>query len=298
MKFLNIVLILALVGTSCAISHGENIVAYCISNNKYYTLPQTITADVAIDGVSLGRDYTIKMIVENELYAKYRPDDKRVTRVEGIQTKNCDGTHGGWMWFRSGSAVQTRLPQDAVPGCFDVTIELYSGRSAQPQNLLDKEYIPERFCAWTNGQPDRYETANPNNACSLADESDSNPNPSSNVPQLLSPTEWAVVPNGKLDSGGNDIDHSSDIEFDWNDVLGATMYHLYVKGATAKSPLYDIDIPQSRFQDQKDGHIGCKNRLNWIWKVKAYVNGHWYDYSPERHFDFEAAGPQEIGCDG
>jgi hypothetical protein len=156
-KTLNLTLVLILLGCCCAVSHGENIVTSCISNNKH---PKTITADVAIDGVSLGRDYTIKLIVENELYASHRAD-KTVTKVEGTQTENCGGTYGGWMWFRRGNAVEVRLPENAGPGCYDVTIELYSGRYINPRNLLDRDVIVEIFCAWTNGQPDPYETAYP-----------------------------------------------------------------------------------------------------------------------------------------
>lgn len=291
MRLLNLVLILILVGSSCAVAHGEKIAAYCISNNKYYTIPQTITADVAIEGVSLGRDYTIKLIVENEGYAPHHAD-QTVTKVEGVQTKNCGGTHGGWMWFRSGNAVQVRLPQGAVPGCYDVTIELYSGRSVQPQNLLDRKVILERFCAWTNGQPDMHEYGEPDNACSLTDEPEP---PLSCVPLLLSPDEGAIMPNGEIDSNGKCTVGRTSLarveEFDWTDVPGATMYHLYVKGTTATYPWIDIDTPQSWYQKQQGGCVYDENRFNWIWKVKAYVNGQWCDYSPERHFDFESGGP-------
>jgi hypothetical protein len=276
MNFLNLVLILTLIGSSCAIAHGENIVAYCISNSKYYSLPQTITADVAIDGVSLGRDYTIKMIVENGLYAKHRSDDKRVTSAEGTQTKNCGGTHGGWMWFRSGNAVQVRLPQDAVPGCYDITIELYSGRSAQPQNLLDKEYIPEQFCAWTNGQPDPDEAVHPNNACSLADEPDTPTDTSLCVPQLISPAEGGIMPNCNA--------YSTAIwDFKWSEVPGASMYEISIMGGHN----FEIETQQPSFHYEPNGRfcISDDKRFNYVWKVKAYVNGQWCDYSQERHFD-------------
>jgi hypothetical protein len=289
MKYIGLILICILINSSCAVAHGENIVAYCISNSKHYSIPQIITADVAIDGVSLGRDYTIKLIVESEIWST-KPD-KRVTKVEGTQTKNCGGTFGGWMWFRSGNAIQARLPQDAVPGCYDVTIELYSGRSAQPQYLLDRKQLLEQFCAWSNGQPDPDERGIPSNACSLADEPEPNPtpNPTSCAPQLISPAEGAIMPNGEINSAGKCVGKPlPPWEFSWTEVPGATMYHLYVKGGSASKPAIDTDTTQSHYIDNVPGLVSSciydKNRLNWEWKVGAYVNGQWCE-SPVRHFN-------------
>jgi hypothetical protein len=234
----------------------------------------------------LSREYTIKLIVDNEGYAPHHAD-KTVTKVEGVQTKNSGGTHGGWMWFRSGNAIQVRLPQDAVPGCYDVTIELYSGRSPQPQNLLDRKQILEQFCAWTNGQPDPNEGGVPDNACSLADKPDTPPDTSSCAPQLISPAEGAVMPNGEIDSTGKCIGKHV-WEFDWSNVPGATLYHLYVIGENARYPAIDVDTTDSQYRDDEPGVVSScvydNNRFNWIWKVRAYVNGQWCE-SPERHFD-------------
>lgn len=104
------------------------------------------------------------------------------------------------------------------------------------------------------------------------------------IPQLLSPAEGAIMPN----RDDYQTDNSGQIWlFDWNDVPGALKYHLYVRGSEADKFLIDVDVPGSAYcRDMSDGYIADQYRLNWMWGVKAYVNGQWC-YSPTRHFDVE-----------
>ncbi|MCG2815363.1 MAG: hypothetical protein L6425_05465 [Candidatus Aminicenantes bacterium] len=111
------------------------------------------------------------------------------------------------------------------------------------------------------------------------------PDPSDIVPLLISPRAGAVLDNGRSD-GRDDIVW----DFDWSDINGATSYRLYVIGSNALYPV--IDRPSNMF-DSSYHHVSAgsyiidENRLNWKWKVRAYANGVWSDWSEERTFDVE-----------
>lgn len=103
------------------------------------------------------------------------------------------------------------------------------------------------------------------------------------VPQLLSPNEGALLDNGRTDRSDSII-----WDFKWEDVPGATKYHLYVKGEDATIPVIDVDTIESSYHHlSQSSYIVDGNLLNWSWKVKAYANGQWHDYSKERHFNVE-----------
>ncbi len=105
------------------------------------------------------------------------------------------------------------------------------------------------------------------------------------VPKLISPEEGAV-----LDNGRSDLRDVIVWDFDWSDVIGATKYHLYVEHTGSVLPLIDDDkvVYDSSYHYVKSGsYIIDSNRFNWKWKVRAYVNDKWSDWSEERRFDVE-----------
>lgn len=100
---------------------------------------------------------------------------------------------------------------------------------------------------------------------------------------LVSPENGAVLDNGRTDGEDCII-----WDFDWADVEGATKYLLYVKGSNAKYPIINCQIFSSSYHFESCGsYIIDHNRFDWRWKVAAYVNGNWSDWSEERYFDVE-----------
>ena len=108
-------------------------------------------------------------------------------------------------------------------------------------------------------------------------------------PNLISPAEGAV-----LDNGCDDKSNKLVWDFDWSDVRGATQYHLYVKSATAVNPVIDTEMTTSSYHHENFSYITNSNRLNWKWKVRAYADNYWTEWSDERSFDVE---PLNTDCD-
>ena len=104
------------------------------------------------------------------------------------------------------------------------------------------------------------------------------------IPRLISPKAGEVLDNGRYDGKDN-----MEWDFDWSDVRGATTYHLYVKHTGAKYPIIDTIIYYgSHYHYRKYGsYIAEKNRFNWKWKVKAFIDNSWCHWSEERRFDVE-----------
>jgi serine/threonine protein kinase/tetratricopeptide (TPR) repeat protein len=100
-------------------------------------------------------------------------------------------------------------------------------------------------------------------------------------PTLLKPAAGATLDNGTIDGSKAKV-----WEFAWSAVPGATQYHLYAIGPTAKIPLINnpaLASPSFRVEDK--GYVGDQNRLGYRWKVRALVNGVWTGWSEERTFD-------------
>ena len=104
------------------------------------------------------------------------------------------------------------------------------------------------------------------------------------IPQLLSPENAALMDNGRLDTTDPIV-----WDFDWTDVSHAEKYHLYVIHIGAIFPVIDADtlIGSSYQHDSPGSYIIEDNRYDWTWKVRAYVDGSWRDWSPVRYFDVE-----------
>lgn len=103
------------------------------------------------------------------------------------------------------------------------------------------------------------------------------------VTKLLSPRKGDILDNGRTD-GKN----STRWWFDWLSVDGATKYNLYVIGPNTNSPLINVVVGLDGWQyTRATGFIPNKDRLNWRWRVRAYVNHTWCDWSKWGHFNVE-----------
>lgn len=103
-------------------------------------------------------------------------------------------------------------------------------------------------------------------------------------PALVTPNPGEVLDNGCSD-GSNPVHWA----FDWTDCPGATAYHLYVKNHSASIAVIDVNtlVSSDYTFDRLGGYIVDRNRLDWRWKVQAFVNGQWGEWTAERSFDVE-----------
>jgi uncharacterized protein (TIGR02145 family) len=111
------------------------------------------------------------------------------------------------------------------------------------------------------------------------------------IPLLISPENNAELDNS-CTLNGSDISDNISWFFDWNDCAGATRYNLYVIGRDAIIPAIDIETQSSEYSSFSTGsYIGDLNgdvhRIGWRWRVRAFVNGEWGEWSNERTFDVE-----------
>lgn len=105
------------------------------------------------------------------------------------------------------------------------------------------------------------------------------------VPVLIAPAPGAVLDNGCV-GGGDALQWS----FDWDDVPGADLYHLYVIRAGMNPAIDRADLTASDFTDHHFGWVPSENLGGWSWKVRARTNGVWRAWSGERPFAAEPVG--------
>lgn len=97
------------------------------------------------------------------------------------------------------------------------------------------------------------------------------------------PLEGDILDNGRTD--GKDFSRWS---FSWFPVEGATKYNLFIIGPNTSTPLVDAILYNWVYgYDLGRGYIANKDRLNWMWRVRAYVNDTWCKWSKWRHFNVE-----------
>jgi len=103
------------------------------------------------------------------------------------------------------------------------------------------------------------------------------------VPTLVSPQADAILDNGRNDGLDGEV-----WDFDWSSCANATKYHLYVYHTGASSPVTDqIVTTGSSYHRASGGYVIESNRFDWAWKVQAYVDGQWGNWSELRSFDVE-----------
>ncbi len=105
------------------------------------------------------------------------------------------------------------------------------------------------------------------------------------VVRLLSPKARAVLSNGDYTRM-----KKRTWAFDWGDVPNATRYQLFVKGATAQVAIINLEgILTSEWTDTRTGVVPELFLRNWSWKVRAFVNDKWTEWSDTRTFHVEEA---------
>jgi len=105
------------------------------------------------------------------------------------------------------------------------------------------------------------------------------------VVRLATPGNNAVLPQRRLDKGKVEAVWL----FGWRDCPEASRYHLYVIGPGALNPVVDDDtITAATHQHRATYYKGVTRAEGWTWKVRAFVDGRWGEWSEERQFNVAA----------
>ena len=111
----------------------------------------------------------------------------------------------------------------------------------------------------------------------------------SSPPVPVSPSQDTVMDNGCTD-------RSDPIEwnYEWMAVAGATEYQLHVKRNGARLTLVNIRTQERHYSRREPGaYIVPPNYSDWRWRVRAFADNKWTDWSDERTFSVE---PLDTDC--
>ena len=101
------------------------------------------------------------------------------------------------------------------------------------------------------------------------------------VPALVAPGDNAVLPQ-RLPGDKFALNWT----FGWKTCPEAAKYHLFVIGPTASKPIVDDDsLTSATYQYQRSHRQISKDKAQgWTWKVRAYTDGQWGEWSEVRKF--------------
>lgn len=107
------------------------------------------------------------------------------------------------------------------------------------------------------------------------------------APVPIRPDGSDVMDNG-CDGGADGIDW----DFAWSVVPRATRYHLQAWSITPANPALDDSSLTAPFWRRTDplAFVRESSRIGWRWRVRAFADGQWGEWSRETVFDFEPAG--------
>ena len=106
---------------------------------------------------------------------------------------------------------------------------------------------------------------------------------------LLSPSNNTI-----LDNGCQETPDPITWFFDWSDCTDATAYQINVlEPGSTTVPMIDKEITTSDYEYSDNDYIINSARLGWMWRVRAYINGGWREWSESGIFDVE---PLDTDC--
>jgi len=102
-------------------------------------------------------------------------------------------------------------------------------------------------------------------------------------PTLIAPEAAAVLKNGNRDGSKTRV-----WDFKWSPVAKAAKYQLVVFAPGSSTPvLVKADITSASYRDVSKDHAPNQNLRGWRWKVRAFAEDSWTDWSEEGTFDVE-----------
>lgn len=113
----------------------------------------------------------------------------------------------------------------------------------------------------------------------------SNPRRAATGPKLLAPAPGAALANFGAAPGP-----AVSWEFRWTAVNGASKYHVQVSRVGAAQPLFNRDdLKLPKFKGTIRSKFPESSLDGWTWKVRAFVNGRWNDWSESQPFRIDAS---------
>jgi len=102
------------------------------------------------------------------------------------------------------------------------------------------------------------------------------------LPALLSPAQGALLDNGCA-TGSDSIVW----DFDWGEVAGASVYHLYVNNGTSVFAQIDDSLIAGTSYHYSAPATFTNTTTGWNWWVRAKVNGEYKNWSGPLGFTVE-----------
>lgn len=100
--------------------------------------------------------------------------------------------------------------------------------------------------------------------------------------------DWSDLMDNGCDGGGDGVDW----EFQWSPVPRAARYHLQAWSVGPGSPALDDSTITGNFYRRTEplAFVRESMRIGWRWRVRAFADGAWSEWSRETVFDFEPPG--------
>ncbi len=99
--------------------------------------------------------------------------------------------------------------------------------------------------------------------------------------------------NAQMDNGCSTQTQEIRWGFQWSSINRASNYNLVVYNSNSGRPAVDQYTHLTSFDHVQQGYIATHLLNGWNWKVRAFVNGRWTDFTPPRAFYVE---PPNTDC--
>ena len=101
------------------------------------------------------------------------------------------------------------------------------------------------------------------------------------VVRLISPTNNDLLSQRRIMGGKVETVW----RFSWSECPSASRYHLYVIGPGALNPIIDNNTLTATSYSERATHYGITALNGWTWRVRAYVDGRWKEWSETGTFN-------------
>ena len=90
-----------------------------------------------------------------------------------------------------------------------------------------------------------------------------------------------------MDNGCYPVLNDINWRFTWTAIPGATSYQIHVMHEGSLKPVANDETADNFWNNSQQGFILPENTQNWKWKVRAFKDGQWCEWSVERTYTVE-----------
>ncbi len=101
------------------------------------------------------------------------------------------------------------------------------------------------------------------------------------VPRLSMPKAGQIMTQNPSVGGKYEVKWT----FGWFDCPEAQKYHLYIVGPGALNPIVNESDLSAAVYEHHSYHYGITKLRGWSWKVRAFSDNKWGEWSKTRYFD-------------